>query len=292
VAVVEPPRLLEVIRTTDVASLPHVLTSTHAALAAAEAKQATSGAANPRFPSVFEADGSEATSASEPSSDAPSVLVVSDRPELAEAVVARLEAGGARVDVVAGADVEPGFAGALGALEGGAARLGALDAVVVAVATPASSVAVDGWARVLAEHDGIVDHIQADAAWCRAAADRAAATERPIRLITLVDAATAGGRSRAQAAGQLSRAARRATTDLVSAVAVSVEGGDPSTVAEVAAYLVVTGAGADLAGAELVVADGWFGLRSHPRPGGSLVFGGPPLPSWFDGALRALVEGG
>jgi len=46
---------------------------------------------------------------------------------------------------------------------------------------------------------------------------------------------------------------------------------------------------AALAGAELVVADGWIGLRSHPRPSGSITFGGPDLPGWFDGALRALA---
>ena len=34
---------------------------------------------------------------------------------------------------------------------------------------------------------------------------------------------------------------------------------------------------------------GWFGLRSHPRPGGSVIFGGPDIPDWFDGALRRIV---
>ena len=41
-----------------------------------------------------------------------------------------------------------------------------------------------------------------------------------------------------------------------------------------------------LAGAELVAGPGWFGLRSHPRPSGSVTFGGPGVPDWLDDALR------
>ena len=41
-----------------------------------------------------------------------------------------------------------------------------------------------------------------------------------------------------------------------------------------------------LAGAELVVGRGWLGLRSHPRPSTSIVFGGPELPPWFDAVLE------
>jgi hypothetical protein len=45
----------------------------------------------------------------------------------------------------------------------------------------------------------------------------------------------------------------------------------------------------DLAGAELVTGAGWFGLRSHPRPIGSISFGGPAVPDWFDHALGEVV---
>ena len=41
--------------------------------------------------------------------------------------------------------------------------------------------------------------------------------------------------------------------------------------------------------AALVAGTGWFGLRSHPRPSGSVSFGGPDLPGWLDGALRDIV---
>jgi len=47
-----------------------------------------------------------------------------------------------------------------------------------------------------------------------------------------------------------------------------------------------------LAGAELAFDDGWFGLRSHPRPTGSIVLGAAETPGWLDGALRGIVEVG
>ena len=37
-----------------------------------------------------------------------------------------------------------------------------------------------------------------------------------------------------------------------------------------------------------IVGPGWRGLRSHPRPGGSIVFGGPALPAWFGDVLGEL----
>jgi hypothetical protein len=44
-----------------------------------------------------------------------------------------------------------------------------------------------------------------------------------------------------------------------------------------------------LSGAELVVASGWFGLRSHPTPAATISFGGPAIPDWLDGTLRTIV---
>ena len=34
---------------------------------------------------------------------------------------------------------------------------------------------------------------------------------------------------------------------------------------------------------------GWIGLRAHPRPIGTVVYGGPTIPGWMDGALRQIV---
>jgi hypothetical protein len=46
---------------------------------------------------------------------------------------------------------------------------------------------------------------------------------------------------------------------------------------------------AALAGAELAVSGGWIGLRSHPRVVGSIIYGGPAVPSWLDVVLRDIV---
>ena len=40
---------------------------------------------------------------------------------------------------------------------------------------------------------------------------------------------------------------------------------------------------------EIPVGDGWLGLRSHPRPIGSVTFGGPSVPDWLDDTLREIV---
>jgi hypothetical protein len=45
-----------------------------------------------------------------------------------------------------------------------------------------------------------------------------------------------------------------------------------------------------LAGAELAVGAGWLGLRSHPRPIGSVTYGGPAVPDWLDVTLRELAR--
>jgi hypothetical protein len=150
----------------------------------------------------------------------------------------------------------------------------------------------EGWARLLAEHRGIVEDVHADAAWARAAADHAGAGEQPVHLVTLTDAETAGGRSRAQASAQLARAAGGGTAGRVKAFAVSLEAGEAKTARPAAALvghlLGHPDAGA-LAGAELAVGDGWIGLRSHPRPVGSITYGGPAVPGWLDGTLREIA---
>ena len=280
IAVVDEPHLLEVVRA-DAASLAHVLDATAAAFERAEAGQATTGGGNPRFPGVFDTPTGEL-----PPAAVETCAVVSNRPDLAAAVTAALEARKVTCTSVAPPPA-PAFASAAGAW---AAAGSTFDAVVVAAAGAARAAQTSGWERILAEHAGIVDDIQADAAWTRAVAEQAASTGRPIRLVTLTDAVTAGGRSRAQAAAQLARAARGATDDRVAAFAVGVEtGGDLRHVGALAAHLVSSPQSAALAGAELVAGDGWFGMRSHPRPRASLTFGGPALPEWFDRALRQLV---
>jgi hypothetical protein len=139
----------------------------------------------------------------------------------------------------------------------------------------------------------LVDRIRTDAAWARAASDLAAASDHPVRLVILTDATSPGGRSRGQACAQLSRSARASTKGRVTAYAISMEapeaaGGD--TAGELVAYLLTQpGESADLAGAELVVTGDWLGIRSHPKPAGSVVYGGPVVPDWVDAALREIA---
>ncbi len=289
VALIDAPRLLEVIRSDDVRSLPHLFEAAAAAvLAPAEATQATNGGSNPRLATIFDDPGTAEGRAGKVGS----CFIVGEPPGVVAAVTAALAARGVTCTAVAAAPAG-GFAGAAEALAAAVNRVGAPDAVVVALhGTPAAPGGVSGWERLLAEHAEVVDHIHRDAGWARAVADYATVADRPLRLVTLTDATTAGGRSRAQSVAQLARASRRATGERVAAFAVSMEalGHDAlGPIGELTAHLLCSPAGIDLAGAELVTGAGWCGLRSHPHPSGSIVFGGPELPEWFDATLRALV---
>ena len=185
------------------------------------------------------------------------------------------------------------FAAAAEQLSKVGAESGPIDAVVIALAGGASSSAAESWARVLDEHAGVTEQIGTDAAWVRAVSDYSTAADRPVRVVSVIDASTAGGRSRAQSATQLSRAAHPATDDRVDAFAVSVEAvGRGEPVGEIVAHLVCDTEAGALSGAELVVGPDWFGLRSHPHPAGSVSFGGPAVPEWVDGALQEMVGAG
>ena len=145
---------------------------------------------------------------------------------------------------------------------------------------------------MLAEHRGIIEAIHDDAAWARAVADYAAGADRPVRLVTLTDATTPAGRSRAQASAQLARAAAGATKGRVTAFAAGLEASEAAAASpsgELVAHLLGHPEAAALAGAELVVGDGWLGLRSHPRPIGTITYGGPAIPDWLDDTLREIV---
>jgi NAD(P)-dependent dehydrogenase (short-subunit alcohol dehydrogenase family) len=278
---VVPPRLLEVARTSDVASLLGVLESFGSkVLTPAEAAQASNGGGNPRLGTAF-ADGAPDGGASAASR----VVIVSD--DAGHAAKLRAALGARGVECVDIDKPETSFAAASEQLAATAASE-PIDAVVIALAGGASSSAADGWAQVLDEHAGVTEQIGTDAAWVRAVSDYSSAANRPVRVVSVVDATTAGGRSRAQSATQLSRAAHPATENRVDAFAVSVEAsGQP--VGEIVAHLVGDADGGALSGAELVVGSEWFGLRSHPHPAGSVSFGGPGVPPWVDDALREMV---
>ena len=279
VAVVEPPRLLEVVRTRGVASLAAVLDAIMPpAFAAAEASQLSGGGSNPRFSALFTEPPGEVAEAA-----GGSCLVVSDRPVLAAALETALGARG--VKSVRAESVEAGFAGAAGCLS----AAGPVDTVVVALAATAGSSGTGAWEQVLAEHAELPDQLLGDAAWARAVADDAAGTGRSMRLLTVTDAASAGGRSRAQAVAQLARVARSATEDRVTMFAVSQEADDDAGVSELAAHLLCTPDATALSGSELVAGAGWVGVRSHPRPAGSITLGGTEVPDWFGTALKGIL---
>jgi len=164
---------------------------------------------------------------------------------------------------------------------------------VVALSGPSPGPAsAQPWEQVLADHRGITDDLHADAGWVRAAAGYAHAAARPVQLATLTDATGPAGRSRAQAAAQLARAAAGATEGRVTAFSVGIEADEHASgrpVSELVAHLLGTPESAALAGAELVVGAGWVGLRSHPRPIGTVVYGGPAVPPWLDAALREMA---
>ncbi|HXQ76220.1 MAG TPA: SDR family NAD(P)-dependent oxidoreductase [Acidimicrobiales bacterium] len=287
VAVVDEPRLLEVVRSDEVVSLARVLEAVvPRAFATAETNQASGGGGNPRFGSIFD----EPAPTDVASALVRSCAVVTDRPLLAASLTAALEARSITCHRV---EVAHGFPDAADALSSVVDAAGPIDAVVVApagrhpTATPS-----DGWEKVLAEHRGIIEHIHTDAGWARATADYAASAARPVQLVTLTDATTAGGRSRAQASAQLARAAVGATQGRVTAFAASIEASEEGAgqpVGELVAHLLGHPEGTAVAGAELVVGAGWLGLRSHPRARGSITYGGPAVPDWLDATLREIV---
>jgi NAD(P)-dependent dehydrogenase (short-subunit alcohol dehydrogenase family) len=291
VAPVVPPRLLEAARTSGVGALAHALdTVIPAAFVPAEASQATNGASNSRFAGVFD----ETAPASQPAtSGTRSCLVVTDDPRWEAAVSDALAARGVKCVGIGAAAPATDFAGAAAQLGQAARDAGGIDAVVVARTGATASGAGNGWEQVLAEHAGITDAIRSDVAWVRATSDHAGESGRRMRIATVTDATTSGGRSRAQAAAQLSRAAHLVADVNTDAFAIGVETGADSryaAVGELVGYLVGADDTAAMSGAELVATAEWIGLRSHPHPEASISFGGPELPSWVDGTLRSVVD--
>ncbi len=212
-------------RTGGVADLGHVLDVViPAAFVPAEAAQGTNGASNGRFESVFEEEVFDETMTGGGSpSGTRSCLVVTDDPTWESALQDALASRGVKVVGVGAGAPATDFVGAAEQLRQAVRDAGDVDAVVVARTGSAPSGAGTGWEQVLEEHTGIVDAIRSDVAWVRAMSDHARESGRPMRIVTVTDAATSGGRSRAQAAAQLSRAAHLVTDIQTDAFAIGVE---------------------------------------------------------------------
>jgi hypothetical protein len=286
VALVRPPRLLEVVRTPDSRAGVRVLDAVIDSWVAAEATQATNGGANPRFAGIYRDDEAWA----EPvglSAPGARVLIVGTGPM---ALITRRQLDSEGAATMSRPVPHADTAAVRARLAEAESELGGLDAVVVEVVEPGDETSHRTWSSIVADHQGLARRVAADGRWARATAEHSATTGRALRLVTLVDAATPAGRSRAQAAAQLARASHGATDGRVSAYAVSIERRDQRpAVTALAALLATDPRAGGLVGAELVVGDGWMGLRSHPTPAGSVVFGGPELPPWFDEALAEMA---
>jgi hypothetical protein len=299
VAWLAPPRLLEVVDTSELTSLPAALeTLVPQAFVAAEVAQATNGGSNPRFAAVF-ADPPASAQAQGPA-EGKRCLLVTDSDEWRAVAQAALLATGIACVALDTRTCPPGFDAARAAVAGSAREHGPLDVVVVANLAEAEPPSGETqWRQLLTGHRDLAERIRLDAGWVRAVADYAAqagtARESSVRLVTITAATTGGGWSRGQAAAQLARAGRLATTTQVEALAVSLESTQASALqaaADLVAYLAGAADVDALSGAELVASGDRLGLRSHPTPAGSISFAGPELPDWLDGTLRAIVTGG
>jgi len=290
-APIAPPRLLEVARTADVAALAHVFDSViPAAFVPAEAAQETNGASNGRFTGVFD---ETAPTPGPGASGARSCLVVTDDARWESALRDALGARGVKCVGIGADRPATDFAGAAEQLGRAARDAAGIDAVVVARAGSASTGTGEPWQQVLEQHEGITDAIRSDVAWVRAVSDYARESGRGMRVATVTEATTSGGRSRAQAAAQLSRAAHLVADVQADGFAIGVETAADarySTVGELVAYLVGVDDARDLSGAELVATADWIGVRAHPHPETSISFGGPELPAWVDGTLRDILN--
>ncbi len=114
----------------------------------------------------------------------------------------------------------------------------------------------------------------------------------PCASCSLTEATTPAGQSRAQAASQIARVAAAGTKGRLTVFTAGLESAAPDATdaaAELAAHLLSHPDVTPLAGAGLVVREGWIGLRRHPQPVGSVTYGGPAIPTWLDNALREIV---
>jgi NAD(P)-dependent dehydrogenase (short-subunit alcohol dehydrogenase family) len=295
-ALIDPPRLIEVLPAPAAAGLERLDrlldALAPAALAEAERAQVATGGSNARFTGIL-ADPPRALHDS-----GRACVLVTDQPAMGAKLAAALGRRGVACRAV---DPRRGFAAARDALAAERA-----DAVVVALAGGAPSEPGRDWSGILADHRGLCSAILADAAWAQAVAARAVAPGgstaagrsggggRALRMVTLTDALTSGGRSRAQSAAQAARVAAGSTGGAVQAFSLGLEGsasGAPDAAAALVAHLVTHPEAGALAGAELAVGGGWIGLRSHPRAIGSVTCGEPGWPGWLDQVLSEMAGG-
>jgi NAD(P)-dependent dehydrogenase (short-subunit alcohol dehydrogenase family) len=297
-SLIEPPRLIEAVRTEGVGDLATSLdTLVPVVLGPAESGQRTSGGSNPRFGNVWNlpAPYGPRGPLGDPTTGA--CLVVSDDPEIARLLGAALTHWGKRTAGVgpwqpfdrAATEVPTGFDEALNTLERASGVAGPIDAVVVILTphTATHSAGTPAWQQLVESHRGTAHDVIAQAAWARAAARHAATTGQNVRAVHVVPARTPAAQTVAQAVTQFVRSVPEGTG--LAAFSITLEShndNDRSPLADLAARLVCAKDASVLVGAELVVARGWLGVRSHPGPATTVSFGGPAIPAWVDASLR------
>ena len=256
------------------------------ALLAAETQQASAGGSNPRFAGIYDALAPVAST----SKDVESCAIISDRPAVAAALRTALQ--DCSISCYQ-ADVAHGFEGVSRSIspwsKGTVPSTRSLSHCRVTLVPQARSKAGSTCWPTTAACSSRCTSMPRDS---RAVADYTAAADRPVRLLLLTEATTPAGLSRAQAAAQLARVLAPATKGRLTAFTVGLESDGPEaarTAGELTARLFALADVAPLAGAELAVHDDWLGLRSHPRPIGTVTYGGPTIPSWLDAALREIV---
>jgi NAD(P)-dependent dehydrogenase (short-subunit alcohol dehydrogenase family) len=293
------PKLLEAVRSRDAGNFHSALgTLFPEVFAPAEVSQRAGGGSNPRFGNVF-------ANSHQPSSEiaADSVcVIVSDDVAVAAAIAASAKERGL-IPVGVGA-WEPfsseastapvNFAGVEVMLKNIAAEKGKIGSLVIALSDDSSQAAtVASWHDVLASHSTIAQHLVRHAAWLRGAARIVEQTSDAVRIVHVNDASTASGRTAAQAVTQMVRSVNEealpATFDAFSIALESADAVDLGSLGDLVARLLTTDDGQSLRGTELVAADGWIGIRSHPAPITTVSYGGPDIPEWVDLALERAV---
>ena len=187
-----------------------------------------------------------------------------------------------------------GFEGTAAALEALAEQGSPIDAVVVALAAEASHAGQPGWQQMLADHDDLVTKLHTDIAWVRGVADHATSSERPLRLLTLTDAATTAGRTRAarlrptgqscpegnQGPGRRVRRRPRIASDHRPGRDQRDRRSPPVHPRHRGALWCRTRMRRRLVRAAI-----------PPRPTASVTVGGTAVPPWLDDTLRGIVRG-
>jgi NAD(P)-dependent dehydrogenase (short-subunit alcohol dehydrogenase family) len=284
---ITPPRLLEAVRTDGVQDMATVLaTVMPVVLSPAEAQQGSGGGSNPRFGDVF--------SVSEPpppdAVNERTCLVVDDStsPDLVAALGRALPPWGMRPVMAANGRPPAGFAAA----EEVVAQEGPLDALVVVSGGPSASSSTEepAWVRLVGAQSAAAGHVTLHAAWLRAVARYGRQSGRPLRVVLISVVRAEEGQPAAQAVAQLARSVNTSTLSVpLDTFSVAVNSARPPDMAA-AGQLTARLLGADdalaLRGAELVVGNGWLGVRSHPGPAMTVSFGGPAIPSFVDDVLE------